>query len=181
MSEVWKSLFLVSWVSFYLANMPQGYKSLEAIKYLVCFNYIAMVIFFCSVLLLQCPRKRFKSIIAHFTVWSLHLLRHLVFNFKRISNLIITPPYSVIFIQWDPSFHTEGEGGFNPFLMELHAYRDVRSHFTEVLEGKCGFVSLESITQCRNGIYTAVSSGPPCWLAEQRSFEKHHNCAQHRW
>lgn len=28
--------------------------------------------------------------------------------------------------------------------MELHAYRDVRSHFTEVLEGKCGFVSLES-------------------------------------
>lgn len=99
----------------------------------------------------------------------LYLLWHLVFNFKCISNLIITPAYSVIFIQWDPSFHTEGEGGFNgPSLMKFHARRDVRSHFAEVLlGGKCGFVSLESLTQCPYGIYTVVSSGPPFWLAEQ--------------
>lgn len=50
--------------------------------------------------------------------------------------------------------------------MKLHAHRDVRSHFAEVLiadreEAMALFPLSPLLTQCQYGIYTVVSSSPP--------------------
>ncbi len=99
--------------------MSQGYKSLEAIKYLVCFNYITMVIFLFRAVITM-PHKTENGLNL-----SLHILQygvciycgHLVFNFKHISNLIITPPNSVILYNEILLSTLKGKGDLTaPFL-----------------------------------------------------------------